>query len=135
MVSGISNMNASTYTNFVSSNVGSGKICVPVSPSMVAYSQFEHVQGVAVNEGQAGVNIDKVEILNRLIDHLVNMKQTPPVTGISENDEGLTENQVDVLISDCQKKIKDAIAIAEANPYSLPGAPLPDTGIIFDIKA
>lgn len=135
MMSGISNMNASTYTNIVSNNVGSGKICVPVSPSMVAYSQFEHVQGVAVSDGQTGVNINKVEILNRLIDQLVTMKQTPPVSNISEDDSGMTESQVDVLINDCQSKIKDAIALAEANPYSLPGAPLPQTGIIFNINA
>ncbi|MBQ0165627.1 MAG: hypothetical protein KBT02_00785 [Treponema sp.] len=135
MMSGISNMNASTYTNFVSNNVGSGKICVPVSPSMVAYSQFEHVQGVAVSDGQAGVDIDKVEILNRLIDQLVSMKQNPPVPSISEDETGMTENQVDVLINDCQSKIQDAAARMESNPYTLPGAPLPQTGIIFDINA
>lgn len=134
-MSGISNMNASSYTNIVSSNVGSGKICVPVSPAMVAYSQFEHVQGVAVNDGQAGVDIDKVEILNRLIDRLVSLKQTPPVSGVSEDDLGMTEDQVDTLINDLQARIKDAVALAESKPYALPGAPLPETGIIFDINA
>lgn len=135
MMSGISNMNASTYTNYVSNNVGSGKIVVPVSPSMVAYTQFEHVQGVAVSDGQAGVDIDKVEILNRLINQLVSMKQTPPVSNISEDDIGMTEDQVDSLINDLQQRIKDAIALAESKPYALPGAPIPDTGTIIDINA
>lgn len=134
MMSGISNMNASTYTNYVSSNVGSGKIVVPVSPSMVAYTQFEHVQGVAVSEGQNGVDIDKVEILNRLINQLVSMKQIPPVSGVSEDDLGMTEDQVDNLITDLQERIKDAIALAESKPYALPGAPIPDTGTILDIN-
>lgn len=135
MMSGISNMNASTYTNYVSNNVGSGKIVVPVSPSMVAYTQFEHVQGVAVSDGQNGVDIDKVEILNRLINQLVSMKQTPPVSNITEDEVGMTEDQVDTLIADLQSRIKDAIALAESKPYALPGAPIPETGIIFDINA
>lgn len=133
MMSGISNMNASTYTNYVSNNVGSGKIVVPVSPSMVAYSQFEHVQGVAVSDGQNGVDIDKVEILNRLINQLVSMKQTPPVSNITEDETGMTEDQVDTLIADLQSRIKDAIALAESKPYALPGAPIPETGEILNI--
>lgn len=135
MMSGISNMNASTYTNYVSNNVGSGKIVVPVSPSMVAYTQFEHVQGIAVSDGQQGVDIDKVKILNRLINQLVNMKQIPPVSGISEDDLDISEDQVDSLISNLQSKIKDAIELAESKPYALPGAPIPQSGNIIDINA
>ena len=41
-----------------------GKMYVPVSKSALLYSHFDHVSGVAAGNGQSGVSISKLRILN-----------------------------------------------------------------------
>ena len=52
-----------------------GRTFVPVKPSMYGYAQFQYVSGYPARNGQEGVSIDKIKILNTLIDQLVTMRQ------------------------------------------------------------
>lgn len=134
MVSGLTSMNAYSYTGVVTTRSMAGKLCVPVQPSMVMYTQFEHISGIAADKGQSGISIDKIQILNRLIDQLVNMKQKPSISS-EENKLTLSEDQVDALIKNYQEKIQTTISTAQGNPYALGGAAIPSAGIAFDIAA
>ena len=58
--------------NIVSS---AGRTYVPVSPSQFGYAQFEYVAGYPAPSGQQGISVDKIKILNTLIEQLVSMKQ------------------------------------------------------------
>ena len=51
-----------------------GRAFVPVKASQVLYSHFKYVSGFAQAQGQSGMSIDKLRILNSIIDQLVSMK-------------------------------------------------------------
>lgn len=53
-----------------------GRAYMPVNSNQVIYAHFKYVAGVAAGNGQSGMSIDKLSILNSLIDRLVNAKQT-----------------------------------------------------------
>ena len=53
-----------------------GRAYMPVNSNQVIYAHFKYVAGVAAPEGQSGMSVDKLSILNSLIDRLVNAKQT-----------------------------------------------------------
>ena len=131
MISGISSMNAYSYSQVLPTNGVSGKIYVPVQPGLVKYSQFKHISGIPASNGQHGVTISKVQILNHLIDQLVSMKKMPQ-NDLSENIT-LSDTQVDNLIKDYQAKIQTSVETAKLNPYALGGA-APQTGILFSIS-
>lgn len=137
MISTFSNMqgiaHANYGVNYSMSFSSNGKLHVPVSPSLVGYTQFEHVQGVAAEPGAGGVNISKIKILNTLIDRLIDLKQQPI---ISKDAEMLSDTQVDALIEDYQSKIKNVVNIAKSNPYALGGASVASQpGSLFSIAA
>ncbi|MBO4508834.1 MAG: hypothetical protein J5747_09375 [Spirochaetaceae bacterium] len=132
MISGISSMNAYSYSNVLPSNGASGKIYVPVQPGLVKYSQFKHISGIPASKGQHGVNISKVQILNHLIDQLVSMKKMPQ-SELAENIT-LSDSQVDTLIKDYQAKIQTTVETAKLNPYALGGGSAPQPGVLFSIS-
>jgi len=132
MISNINTLNPATYTHYITGGAAYGKLVVPVSPIMVMYSQLEHVSGVAASSTSSGVNISKVQILNTLIDRLITMKQKVPE---KNNTTVLSEDQVDFLIKDYEKQIKNTINAAKANPYALQGGSVPPTGSLFTIAA
>ena len=128
----LSGMNTYSYSSVLTGS--SGKIYVPVSANMVMYSQFEHISGFAASEHQQGVAVDKVQILNRLIEQLSTMKHTQPKT-VSQENITLDEKQVDALIKDYQEKIQDTLALAKAIPYATGGAPNLAAGAMVDLTA
>lgn len=138
MISTIGNISAIAHSNYssgISSPIsfsGVGKLYVPVNPALVGYAQFEHVAGVASENGSSGVNISKIQVLNTLIDRLLDMKQKPKIT--QDNSE-LSDTQVDALIKEYQSRIKGVINVAQGNPYALGGAPSPQAGALFSIAA
>ncbi len=130
MISGISSMNAYSYSHALPNHGASGKIYVPVQPGLVKYSQFKHISGIPAGKGQHGVTISKVQILNHLIDQLVSMKKLPQ-NDLAENIT-LSDTQVDNLIKDYQAKIQTSVETAKLNPYAI-GGTAPQAGVLFDI--
>jgi len=104
---------------------------VPVKPSQFMYSQFQYVSGYPAPNGQEGVSIDKIKILNTLIDHLVNMKQKNIQPKISEQGQ-ISDKQIDALIDQYQKQIQTVTATAQTLDYK---PPMPQTGVIVDLVA
>ena len=130
MISGISSINAYSYSHALPNHGASGKIYVPVQPGLVKYSQFKHISGIPAGKGQHGVTISKVQILNHLIDQLVSMKKMPQ-NDLAENIT-LSDTQVDNLIKDYQAKIQTSVETAKLNPYAI-GGTAPQAGVLFDI--
>jgi len=138
MISSVGNMSAIAQANYSLnapspiSFTGVGKMYVPVNPALVGYAQFEHVAGVAAESGSSGVNINKIQVLNALIDRLISMQQKPE---IAEDSSELTDTQVDALIKDYQTRIQSVVNVAQSNPYALGGAGIPQAGALFSIAA
>jgi len=120
-------LNASSYQNFVKG--ASGTLSVPVKPSNVIYSQLSYIHGTAADSGQNGVPLNKIRILNTLIEQLVTMKSKPNVS-YSDVLE-LNDNQKDALIQTIQKEISTTIA---QSTYGLAGL-MPEAGALFSINA
>lgn len=124
-------LNAASYGNLFSTS--SGTLCVPVKPSAVIYTQLDYVRGTATAQGQKGVPVDRIRILNTLITQLVSMKQKASVT---ENDAtGLSDEQKDELIKAYQQQIKNAMAAAsQPQSYGLAGL-MPEAGAVVSVSA
>lgn len=107
-----------------------GKTSLPVSRSTYIYSHFKHVSGVPAPEGVRGVAINKLKILDTLIEQLSRMKKQPdPFAGDSAVDE---EKRINALIEQYQGQIRVAQATTFAMPYA-PAAPV--SGAIFSLAA
>ena len=124
MSSFIGNLNTIKYESLSSSN-NAGKLYIPVNKTALMYSHFEHVSGVAAGSGQNGVSINRLRILNSLIERVSALKNEKPATVKS-----LGSNEIEKMIQAYQKEMKAAMK----NTYALCGArPLP--GELFSIQA
>jgi len=106
-----------------------GKTSLPVSPSSLIYAQFKHVSGVPAPEGVRGVNINKLAIIDTLVEQLSRMKQQPePLIGEQEMD---WENRVNAMIGQYHNQVRNVQAANVNNPYAQPD---PLIGAVFNIK-
>lgn len=125
------NLNAHTY-NSLFTTTSSGRIIVPVKNNVAVYTQFEHVRGTPAPKGERGVPVDKIRILNTLIDRLITMKQKVPV---EKEAVGLKDAELDTQIISYQRQIKEVVDTAASNgSYGLAGL-LPEAGEVFSISA
>jgi hypothetical protein len=102
---------------------------MPVSPVSYIYSHFKHVSGVPAPEGSRGVPINRLKILDVLIEQLAQMKKRPePALDAHPSDE-----RIDALIDQYQGQIRSAQAAAHAMPYKI--APATSTGAVVNLVA
>ncbi len=123
-------LNAASYRTVFTAGSSSGRLYVPVKPGMVKYTQLAYVHGTAAKEGQKTVSLDKIHILNTLIDQLVSMNKK----AMSKDDvTELTDNQKDALIKGYEEQIHAAIALAQQpQTYGLAGL-MPEAGALVNI--
>jgi hypothetical protein len=106
-----------------------GKTSVPVSPAVYIYSHFKHVSGVPAPDGVSGVNINKLKIIDTLIEQLSRMKQqTETIPSGTDQDN---EKRINTLIDQYQNQIRTFHAANVNNPYA---AAAPLTGMVFNIS-
>ena len=129
MVDSIS-LNAYSYGGILSGN--SGKLYVPVSPSSVIYSQFDHISGVASPSPERGVSVSKIQILNSLLNQLISMRNQPKMQ--FSDDGSLDSDQMESLIQNYQSQIQNEIEKARKIGYGLAGLQ-PETGQILNLSA
>jgi hypothetical protein len=102
------------------------RVAVPVSPSAYIYSHFKHVSGVPAHEGENGVNITKLKIIDTLIDQLSKMKKEPePLVDMNGQNE---EKRINNLL----EKVRTIHAANAKNPFA-PASPA--AGTIFSLSA
>ena len=114
----------------------SGKTSIPVAPSNYIYSQFEHVSGIPAPEGGKGVAINKLKILNVLIEQLIQLRNNPKPELIYG--EYNSEERIDAMIEQFEKQVEatkaaSASAAKAASPYN-PTVSVP-LGSIVDLLA
>ncbi len=120
MTTSIGNLNPYSY------GAGAAKVYVPVNKNALLYSHFDHVSGVAARSGQNGVSINKIQILNAMIERLSAIKNEPAKSFTNISDE--TAEQ---LIKNYQFQIKQAVT---QTPQFLAGAQ-PQAGEVFSFMA
>lgn len=108
-----------------------GRISLPVPPAQLLYANFEHVGGVAASPGEPAASIDRLKILDTLIDRLSSMKSQP--LEARERPEGLSSERIDALIQQYGSELRSkALAPAPLAPYA--AAPL-ESGMLFSLAA
>lgn len=109
---------------------GGGRVTLPVAPSQVIYSNFAHVSGVMASPGEPVASIDRLKILDTLIDRLSRMKSEP--LDAAERPEGMSAERIDALIQQYGSELRSK-AVAPPAPYSY-SAPV-ESGMLFSLAA
>ena len=125
-VASVPNSTFPTYGTAINA-ASNGRMSLPVSPSLVVYSQFKHVAGTPAPEGTQGVNISKLKILNTMIEQLEKMKVQNSIDlgPIDENDE----KRINALIEHYHTQMKTIQNTSVYTPIA------PETGVLFNIAA
>lgn len=105
----------------------SGRISVPVSPSQLLYSNFKNVIGISDPEA-ASYSLDKLKILDTLIDRLRSIKRMPEP---EKADKGLSDERIDAMIEEYGRELHSAL-VANSIPY---GKPEVNPGILVSVAA
>jgi hypothetical protein len=129
MISGAVSKNVVPTIGYAITLSRGGRMSLPVSPGSYIYSHFKHISGVPAPEGVRGVTINKLKVLDVLIEQLTRMKQKPepsaPGAGFSPDE------RLDALIEQYENQIRSAVARVEALPYGVPQtAP---AGTVFNV--
>jgi hypothetical protein len=99
---------------------------LPVSPGNYIYSHFKHVSGTPAPEGTHGVTINKLKILDVLIEQLSQIKKSPEPSA----DFSLSDKQIDALIEQYENQIRQARGAGGVPYAAVPTAPM---GTIFNL--
>ncbi|MDR2536682.1 MAG: hypothetical protein LBC46_00080 [Treponema sp.] len=94
------------------------KMSLPVSHANYIYSHFRHVYGTLAPEGVRGVPINKMKVLDVLIERLTQLKKNGDI-GITSVSDG----QIDALIDQYEQQIQQTaqnVAIATVPYQSIP---------------
>jgi len=121
----------STFPSIYAINASqSGKTFLPVSPSTAIYAHFKHVSGTPAPEGVQGVNINKLKIINTLIERLSKMKNdSKPIAEIIGQNE---EKRMNALINQYHNQMRTLQAANAHNPFA---TAVPHIGTLFSISA
>jgi hypothetical protein len=115
-----------------------GRMSLPVSPSAYIYSHFRHVSGIPAPEGVRGVAINRLKILDTLIEQLARLRKQPePSWGAAGE---TSEERLDALIAQYENQIRTARAVSAqtagaALPYSPAAVSAAPAGAIFTLVA
>jgi hypothetical protein len=111
---------------------------LPVASSAYIYSHFEHVSGVPAGEGSRGVTVNRLKILDTLIEQLARLKKQPePSWGAAGQ---TNENRLDALIEQYENQLRSARAVSvrtvgAAAPYSPAASSPAPLGAVFSLSA
>lgn len=136
MISNNTPLQAVSYLAMSKVSTG-GRAYVPVARNQVLYSHFKYVSGFADSENIGTVGIDKLRILNSILDQLVSMKTNEAQkadflkTNAERINNAITENTVDALVTYYDSEIKNIIAQTENIGYG----GIPERSAILDLTA
>ena len=123
MVHGIHGIQIPNFSYNLTQN---GKMSLPVDPSFVIYSHFEHVSGIPAQEGIHGVSISKLKLLDVLIGRL-----NEAVKAAASNSKLYSLEGIDSLIESYLAQLQKEKAASSVMPY----IPSPDIqpGVLFTL--
>jgi hypothetical protein len=101
-------------TSLVRARYGLGKLSLPVSGPL-GYARLKHIRGVPPAGDGGGFSLQKLQVLDSLIDRLARMKSVDRFT--AQND-GASAQQVDALIQRYSAQLHQAIQQLSASGYA-----------------
>jgi hypothetical protein len=115
----------------------SGRMSLPVDPSILIYSHFENVFGTAAPQGTQGATINQLKLLDVLIRQLSALKDDASFLSLpaSGDDSGSAAHvaRMEALVETYRNQVLQTRAASAAMPYiSAPQAP---SGAVFSLVA
>jgi len=107
----------------------SGRISLPVSRAQTPYAQFKYVQGFPSSSPGSTVSIDRLRMLNTLINGLVSKAENPEG---QYNMDKMSDQSVKALINQYSSQIHTALK--SSSPYRAAGSAY-SSGSLFDVFA
>jgi hypothetical protein len=129
MVYGIISNNSISGISALNMAAG-GKIALPVDPASLLYSHFKNVSGVPAPEGSNGITINKLNILDVLIEQMNQIRQKPPAVPVIDSESRMAA-MVDAKIDSIRNQILEAKEARNNMPYI--EAPLAESGSLFSL--
>lgn len=107
MISNYSPLQSVSYSALPVVSAG-GRAYIPVERTQAIYSHFKYVSGVPAKDGERGLTVDKLNILNTIIDQLMHMKTSElnKGEGGEVNKEESDSARIDGLIEYYRSEIK-----------------------------
>lgn len=84
------------------------KLNIPVSPAMSPYAQFKHVRGVPDFSQKRAVPVQKLQVLNNIIDSLHKLKSQRKMIPVKQED-GLSDKAIDAMINQFSSQLHQAL--------------------------
>lgn len=106
------------------------KMSLPVSHANYIYSHFRHVYGTLAPEGVRGVPINKMKVLDVLIERLTQLKKNGDI-GITP----VSDEQIDALIDLYEQQIQRTAQNATIATVPYQSIPVAQPGMIFSFVA
>ena len=123
MVHGVQNI---TIPNLSYYGAYGAKMSIPVDSSSLVYSHFEHVTGIPAPQGTQGISINKLNLLDALINQINQVKSSgASLAG------GLKDGSIESVIENLANQVRQAKADNAAMPY-IP-SPSAQPGSLFSL--
>ena len=101
-------------TSLVRARYGMGKLALPVNGPL-GYARLKHIQGVPPSGEAGGFSIQKLQVLDSLIERLVRMKSAERFT---PDDDGASAQQVDAMIERYSAQLHQVLQQLSASGYA-----------------
>ena len=112
-------------SSIIRAQYASGRISLPQNGGL--YSRFKHIQGVPSSSSASGYSVNKLQMIDQLIDRLVELKGAAAGVRSGESDQ-------DALVAKYATELATAIRSADAVSPSLT-AGMATPGMLFSLVA
>ncbi|PIE98104.1 MAG: hypothetical protein CR988_04875 [Treponema sp.] len=116
MLSSYSQLNSLSYVAAQRVSIG-GQAYLPVNANQFIYSQFQHVSGVPTRDENSSVSVNKLQILNSLIENLIRMRTSPKSETKNPKTDEIDPKHIETLIEQVRSEIQDLDSLSEDMPY------------------
>jgi hypothetical protein len=108
-----------------------GRMTLPVRPSQSVYAQFKHIVGVPSTNQQEQIPINKLRLLDILIDRLTKLRSNPD-SKTNAVTQKVTEENIEATIKNLQQELNRS---TQAYKPSFTGQFNVETGLLFSLYA
>lgn len=129
MIQPTANPSIFQLSRIVSHRQGANRVSVPVDQSLVMYSRYRHVHGIPSYDKDGGLPLERLRVLDTLIDRLINLRTGGPLV---KDVEALSSNEINQLIEDYQAELHNALKRKMSFPDFNQS---PDVGLVVDLVA
>ena len=109
-----------------------GRTALPVNPALSIYAHFKHVVGIPSTDTQAQIPLNKLRLLDMLIDRLTDLQTKGYLTETNPIQQEITADNIEANISHLQQKLNRSLQVSKP---IFTGQYNTEAGLLFNIYA